>query len=385
MTPSFEPTEEIEMHPQTTDSVQRMRESSSARTDHGNSIGQSGQILTAISDFVPTGSMGDARAECEWQLAMKRAVRSADQLRQILGLQSGSLAAEPEFPTFVPWEYIGRIRHGDPNDPLLKQVLPVAIESKQVAGYTSDPVGDLKAMAVPGLLHKYDGRVLLVATGACGVHCRYCFRREFPYSDATSRGDKAQASLDYIANDPSIDEVILSGGDPLTLVDEKLGELVQSIQQIPHVRRLRVHTRMPIVIPQRVTDPLVKLFSQSRLTTWFVVHANHANELDQSVLNRLAKLIDAGIPVLNQAVLLRGVNDNASALIDLCRTLINHRIQPYYLHQLDTVQGAAHFEVSIAQGNRLMTELRSALPGYAVPTYVVEQVGQSSKTPIISG
>ncbi len=385
MTPSFEPTEEIEMHPQTTDSVQRMRENSSIRTDHGNSIGHSGQILTAIPDFVPTGSSGDIQADCDWQLAMKRAVRSADQLRQILGLEPDSLTEEPKFPTFVPWEYLRRIRSGDPKDPLLQQVLPVELESLPVAGFTSDPVGDLNSLAAPGLLHKYDGRVLLVATGACGVHCRYCFRREFPYSDTTWRRDSSQGSLDYIANDPSIDEVILSGGDPLTLVDQKLGELIQSIQQIPHVRRLRVHTRMPIVIPQRVTDPLVKLFSESRLTTWFVVHANHVNELDQSVLNRLAKLIDAGIPVLNQAVLLRGVNDNASALIDLCRTLINHRIQPYYLHQLDAVRGAAHFEVPIEQGNRLMTALRSALPGYAVPTYVVEQAGQSSKTPIISG
>ncbi len=324
MTPSFEPAEEMKMHPQTNCSIQAMRENSSTRTGHASEIGQSGQILAVIPEFVPTGSNTDNPTKCEWQLAMKRAVRSVTQLHQILSLPPDDSFGELSFPVFVPREYIARIHRGDPNDPLLRQVLPVADELREVGGYTSDPVGDLKSLAASGLLHKYDGRVLVITTGACGVHCRYCFRREFPYSAAAPRRENWQASIDYISDHSTIDEVILSGGDPLTLVDEKLGELVRSIEQIPHVRRLRVHTRMPIVIPQRVTDSLVKLFSETRLVTWFVVHANHPNELDPSVLDALAKLIDAGIPVLNQAVLLKGrqrsCGDADRALSDVGRS-----------------------------------------------------------------
>lgn len=222
----------------------------------------------------------------------------------------------------------------------------------------------------------------MIATAACGVHCRYCFRREFPYSSAGTRAHDWRPSIQYLRDHDEIDEVLLSGGDPLTIVDQKLGELLDAIESIPHVRRLRIHTRMPIVIPQRITSELVDRLSSSRLAVWFVVHANHSNELDAHVLDRLGVVVDAGIPVLNQAVLLRGVNDDAAVLAELCRRLVDHRIQPYYLHQLDRVRGASHFEVPIHEGKRLMRQLRASLPGYAVPTYVVEQAGQMSKTPL---
>ena len=235
-------------------------------------------------------------------------------------------------------------------------------------------------MAAGGLLHKYAGRALVIATGACGIHCRYCFRREFPYPAAGSVSQAWQPSLAYLREHPEIEEVLLSGGDPLTLVDEKLFRLVSEIESLDHVRRLRIHTRMPVVIPQRITDTLVDRLAESRLAVWMVIHANHPRELDEHVFAGTDRLINSGIPVLNQAVLLRGVNDCADVLIDLCRRLVNHRIGPYYLHQLDRVRGAGHFEVPISEGLALMEEIRSSLPGYAVPTYVLEEPGNSSKT-----
>lgn len=359
----------------------------------GHQAAEPEQILAGTENLVPPdfGKCGaeSLPVEVDWQTAMKRAIRSADQLKQILGLssQQGVTGTEPiegetSFPTFVPWEYLSRIRPRDPADPLLRQVLPSADEALERGGFTADPVGDLEALASDGLLHKYQGRALVIASGACGVHCRYCFRREFPYTAVGSRAEDWQPSIEYIQNRPEIEEVLLSGGDPLTLVDRKLNQLIGAVESIAHVQRLRIHTRMPIVIPQRVTAEITRRLASSRLAVWVVVHVNHPNELDETVLARLAMLIDAGIPVLNQAVLLRGVNDDAATLIELCRRLVDHRVQPYYLHQLDRVRGAAHFEVPVAQGRRLMRILRESLPGYAVPTYVIEEAGKTSKTPV---
>jgi len=271
------------------------------------------------------------------------------------------------------------MRQGDPSDPLLRQVLPLAEELDSPPGFTSDAVGDSAAMLSPGLLQKYHSRALLITTGACAVHCRYCFRREYPYSDSPKSPDDWQPALDRIAADPSIDEVILSGGDPLTLTDHQLADLARRIAQVPHVQRLRIHTRLPIVIPSRVTDDLIDWLRGNRLTPIVVVHANHANELDDATSAGLAKLIDAGIPLLNQTVLLRGVNDSAEALISLSRSLVNLRVIPYYLHQLDRVHGAAHFEVPVARGLELIAVMRKALPGYAVPRYVQEITGRPHK------
>ncbi|TWU05650.1 EF-P beta-lysylation protein EpmB [Stieleria varia] len=318
-----------------------------------------------------------------WQTAMKRAIRTAGELQRYVGLREDDLPSGCEaFPTFVPLELARRIRPGDPDDPILRQVLPVSQEMAPAAGFVSDPVGDLPALAAQGILHKYDGRALIITTGACAVHCRYCFRREFPYSDAGSRALSWQPSLQYLTEHEDITEVLLSGGDPLTLQDDALFGLIGEIESIHHVQRLRIHTRLPIAIPQRITPPLVERLRDSRLTVWTVIHSNHPAELDEAVFAATDRLIDGGIPVLNQSVLLAGVNDDAETLESLSRRLIDHRIQPYYLHQLDQVRGASHFWVPPDMGIRLIEHLRSVLPGYAVPTFVAEHKGQPSKTPL---
>jgi EF-P beta-lysylation protein EpmB len=268
---------------------------------------------------------------------------------------------------------------GNPSDPLLLQVLPTASELETVPGFVIDPVGDFGAQRQPGLLHKYAGRVLLITTGACAIHCRYCFRRHYPYEVSPRSLADWQPALDEIADDLSIHEVILSGGDPLTIVDETLSRLVEQLQSIPHIRRLRIHTRLPIVIPERVTPQLVRILSDTPLTPIVVIHANHANELDDAVAESLAKLSSSGIMLLNQAVLLAGVNDSTDAQAALSERLIQMRVLPYYLHQLDKVAGAAHFDVPIETGRAIMTQLRSQLPGYAVPRYVEESAGADSK------
>jgi EF-P beta-lysylation protein EpmB len=321
---------------------------------------------------------------CTWQEAFKDAVRDPAELCRLVELPcryvAGAKLAAGEFPLFVPRGYVARIRTGDPHDPLLRQVLPLEVESVSPAGFRTDPVGDAQATLVPGLLHKYPSRVLMVTTGACAVHCRYCFRRHFPYGEGPRSIDEWQPALEQIALDSTIREVILSGGDPLTLVDTHLAELVRRLAAVRHVRRLRVHTRLPIMIPERVTEKLIHVLRDTRLTPIVVVHANHANELDGAVAGALARLVDAGIVLLNQTVLLRGVNDSADALAELCERLVDLRVMPYYLHQLDRVAGAAHFEVPVPEGRRLMAQLRRRLPGYAVPRYVQERAGAGHKT-----
>lgn len=314
---------------------------------------------------------------------MKRAVRDPDLLCQMLGLPpetlAGAIAGSREFSVFAPHEYIARMRPADPNDPLLLQVLPSRSEGDEAVHASADPVGDRFARRQPGLLQKYHGRVLMVTTGACAVHCRYCFRRHYPYSDEPHSVRQWQPALDFIADDATIDEVILSGGDPLTLPDAVLAELIERLEEIGHVRRLRIHTRLPIVIPQRVTDDIVHLLQRSRLTPLMVLHANHANEIDAVVAASIDRLANAGIPLLNQTVLLRGINDDPSAMERLCRELVDLRVMPYYLHQLDRVAGATHFEVPVSRGREIIQHLRSRLPGYAVPRYVREIPGETSK------
>lgn len=318
---------------------------------------------------------------------MRLAIRDVGRLRELLNLppaESPEVAqAEQAFATFVPLEFLSRIRPEDPHDPLLRQVLPIAAETQSQPGFIADPVGDTAARVSTGLLQKYAGRALLIATGVCGVHCRYCFRRQFDYSPGAEDDDSRQfqSALDYLRRNESIDEVILSGGDPLTLSDGRLDKVLTEIEAIAHVRRLRIHSRMPIVIPQRVTQELVARWRASRLAVWMVIHCNHAQEIDNTVSDAISKLVDQGIPVLNQAVLLAGVNDDVQSLAQLCRELINRRVQPYYLHQLDRVAGAAHFEVSLERGRELVAALRATLPGYAVPTFVSEIAGETSKRP----
>jgi EF-P beta-lysylation protein EpmB len=322
-----------------------------------------------------------------WQAAIKDAVRDPGELCRLLEMPEefadAARAAARQFPLFVPRGYLARMRPGDVNDPLLRQVLPVADETADVPGFTVDPVDDAAAIRQSGLLHKYHGRVLLVTTGTCAVHCRYCFRRHFPYEESPRSLADWQPALDEIAADQSVHEVILSGGDPLTLVDRALGELIVALAAIPDLKRLRIHTRLPIVIPERVTDGLVEILRGTHLTPIVVVHANHAQELDASVAAALARLSDAGVVLLNQAVLLGGVNDTFEAQATLCERLINLRVLPYYLHQLDRVAGAAHFDVPVEVGRQIVEQLRARLPGYAVPRYVQEVAGAGSKVELI--
>ena len=324
-----------------------------------------------------------APARADWQAVMAGAIRDPAQLCRLLRLPP-SLAAAAEraaegFPLLVPRTLLSRIRPGDPADPLLVQVLPRAAELANAPGFQKDPLGEAEATCAAGLLSKYGCRSLMVTTGACAVHCRFCFRRHFPYHAAPGTLQQWQPALRRIAAEPSIHEVILSGGDPLALPDAQLAQLVQALGEIPHLRRLRLHTRLPVMIPQRVTGQLLGWLGRTRLSAIVVVQVNHPAEIDQSVADALGRLVDAGIPVLNQAVLLRGVNDRADVLGELCERLVDIRVMPYYLHQLDPVAGAAHFEVPEAAGIGLMAELRTRLPGYAVPRYVRERPCGTSK------
>ena len=319
----------------------------------------------------------------DWQTALGQSITDPAELLEVLGLGPewlpAALAAARAFPLRVPRGFVARMRRGDPTDPLLRQVLPLAEECLAVEGFGPDPVGDLAAHKVPGVLHKYQGRVLLTATGACAIHCRYCFRRHFPYAEANASAEHWREALDYVARHPDVREVILSGGDPLTLSDRRLADFVRMIEDIPHVERLRLHTRLPVVLPERVTQELCASLSDTRLKKVVVIHANHAQELDATTRAACARLADSGATLLNQSVLLRGVNDSVAALMHLSEALFAAGVLPYYLHLLDRVQGAAHFDVSEFVARQLMAGLNARVPGYLVPRLVREVSGGSSK------
>ena len=338
-------------------------------------------ILTGNAALVRAESQ---EAEKAWQRELRLAVRDAHQLCQVLDLPAEVAAAAAggaaSFPVFVPPSYLARIAPGDINDPLLRQVLPLVDEAVTQLGFTADPVADGPATLSPGVLQKYAGRALLITTGACAVHCRYCFRRHFPYEEIPHSDAAWDGALQAITGDSSIEEVILSGGDPLMLVDSRLERLVKKIATIEHVQRLRVHTRLPVMIPSRVTNELLAWLTGTRLTPIVVIHANHARELDADVAAAADRLRRKGVTLLNQAVLLRGVNDSAQAQIDLSQRLIEIGVVPYYLHQLDRVAGAAHFEVPVESGIQIIEQMRASLPGYMVPRYVQEIPDEPSKT-----
>jgi EF-P beta-lysylation protein EpmB len=323
-----------------------------------------------------------------WQKALSDAVRDPAELLSLLELPRDLLPAARKaaqtFPLKVPRSFVARMAKGDPADPLLRQVLPLGAELQTAQHYSTDPVGDLTASPVPGVIHKYHGRVLLVASGACAVHCRYCFRRHFPYQDNHARKNRWQPALDYIASDPSITEIILSGGDPLTLSDQSLQDLLAGLSPISHLLRLRIHTRFGIVLPQRIQPDLVQLLTTSRLQTVVVIHTNHANELNNEVISAMARLKQSGITLLNQTVLLKSINDNPDDLVNLSERLFAAGVLPYYLHILDKVQGAAHFNVDIAAARQLHCSMLARLPGYLVPRLVEERAGYSHKVPLAS-
>lgn len=347
-------------------------------------------ILASTSQLVEATS-----ASPTWQEAVRRAFRDSHSLLTALGLPTELAAQSPaqaeklrsvegSFPVFVPLEFASRMRSGDPADPLLRQVLATAIETEPLPGFSSDPVGDMSAEQLPGLLQKYRGRALLVTTGSCAVHCRYCFRREFPYSDVPKSPMAWQPALERIAQDTSLTEVVLSGGDPLMLSDSSLRWLVERINSIPHIARLRFHSRVPVVIPQRVCDELMAWIAASRKQVVFVTHINHAREIDGQVAQAMHRLRMSGVVLLNQSVLLRGINDSIEDLLALSERLLAVGVLPYYLHQLDRVHGAAHFEVPVSQGVELISKLRALISGYGVPRYVSEIAGEDSKRSIDS-
>ncbi len=321
----------------------------------------------------------------DWRELWRNAITDPAELLQAVGLGDRADLLPPDdagFALRVPRGFVARMRRGDPADPLLLQVLPQRAEHDQVAGYTIDAVGDMAAKAGHGMLHKYDGRALLIASGSCAVNCRYCFRRHFPYGEEIAAASHWREALAQLRADPSIREVILSGGDPLALATHKLEELTRGLAELPQVIRLRIHSRLPVVLPERIDDAFVAWLEALPLQKVVVLHANHANELDASVDAACARLRGAGATVLNQSVLLRGINDDAAILADLSERLFAAGVLPYYLHQLDRVQGTAHFEVSDSTALELQEALRARLPGYLVPRLVREVAGDTAKRPL---
>jgi EF-P beta-lysylation protein EpmB len=294
-----------------------------------------------------------------------------------------SVAAAGNFPLRVPLSFASGMQKGNPQDPLLRQVLPVKDELFAYPGFSNDPVGDLPAVTQTGVLHKYHGRVLLINTGSCAINCRYCFRRNFPYSGLQLGKQNETAGIQTIQENPGISEVILSGGDPLLLSDARLAKLFQQLNTIKHLKRIRIHTRLPIVLPARITDELINILTQCPKQIVIVVHCNHANELNSRVGAACKLLRNKGITIFNQSVLLKGVNDNVEVLCELSEQLFSHGIIPYYLHLLDKATGTGHFEVSETAALALIRQVQAALPGYLVPKLVKEQAGALSKQTIL--
>ena len=320
-----------------------------------------------------------------WQTLLAQAVKSTDELLTLLQLDPAQLKTWPltdNFPLRVPHGFVQRMHKGNYRDPLLLQVLPVQQETIATDGWLHDPLEELDSMPVPGLLHKYQGRALLTVTGACAIHCRYCFRRHFPYADANPTADHWQASIKHIEQHPDITELILSGGDPLTLTDARLHSLTDGLANIDHLRTLRIHTRLPIVLPERIDKGLLSWLATQRQKLVMVVHCNHPNEINAAVIDAMNQLSSAGVVLLNQSVLLQDINDDATTLINLSERLFAAGVLPYYLHQLDRVQGAAHFEVDTVTARKLIAEVSACLPGYLVPRLVQEIPGMPGKTPL---
>ena len=321
----------------------------------------------------------------DWRELWRASVTDAGELLRMLDLEhlTDRLPADDAgFALRVPHGFVARMRTGDARDPLLLQVLPQMAEGEMAPGYVTDPVGDLAAREAQGLLHKYEGRALLIASGSCAINCRYCFRRHFPYGEEMAAAGQWRKALEHVRQDTSITELILSGGDPLSLATGKLEELTRGLAGIPHVNRIRIHTRLPVVLPERIDDAFLAWFSGLPLQKVVVLHANHANEFDASVDAACRRLREAGATLLNQSVLLRGINDDADTLEALSERLFAAGALPYYLHQLDRVQGSAHFEVDDERAIALVEALRRRLPGYLVPRLVREVGGDASKRPV---
>lgn len=318
-----------------------------------------------------------------WQQQLSEAFTTIEDLCAYLELSPEALPISSEatnnFPLRVPVSFAASIEKGNPDDPLLRQVLPLRDELMDYPGYSLNPVGDIEASVQTGMLHKYNGRVLLINTGTCAINCRYCFRRNFPYNEMQLGKQQENLVIEQIRSDPTISEVILSGGDPLLLSDARLGQLVNQLKTVEHVKRIRIHSRLPIVLPARITDELIKVLANSGKQTVLVVHCNHANEINERVIEAFNLLKNKGIILLNQSVLLKGINDNASTLCQLSEDLFELGILPYYLHLLDKATGTGHFEVSEEKALALIEGVRNRLPGYLVPKLVREISGAEAK------
>jgi len=324
------------------------------------------------------------RASTDWKTALRTSVTEPEELLGLLDLPrsrwlAGARRAARLFPLKIPRGFIDRMQKGNAADPLLRQVLPLAEELNESSGYTKDPVGDGPSTAVPGLIHKYKNRTLLISTGACAVHCRYCFRRHYPYNESHAGGNQRHDIQQYLTEHTELNEVILSGGDPLMLDDPQLARLLKTISAIPHIRGIRIHSRLPIVLPERINAGLLQTLADSKPIT-LVIHCNHPQELDTDVTLALASLHQAGIRLYNQSVLLRGVNDNAQALCELSYRLYDAQVQPYYLHCLDRVQGAAHFDLQEDEIVTLYRQIQLELSGFLLPRLVREIAGKPAKT-----
>lgn len=321
----------------------------------------------------------------DWQRQLAEAFSSVDALCRHLQLDPSTLPLLPNYPDFplrVPRGFVDCMQPGNPNDPLLRQVLPIQAELNRYPGYSDDPVGDLPASATAGVIHKYHGRVLLIVTGGCAVHCRYCFRRNFPYGEQQLSAQKLEHAISYMTERDEISEVILSGGDPLLLSDDKFSQLIQRISEIKQIKRIRIHSRIPIVLPARITPRLLETFNIAKPKIILVTHANHGNELSPTVASTLQLLRQSNISLLNQSVLLAGVNDDADSLTELSEKLFANGVLPYYLHLLDKASGTGHFEVNEVQASRLFQTLQQRLPGYLVPKLVRESPGAAHKIPL---
>lgn len=322
----------------------------------------------------------------DWLQQLANVITDPDELLQLLQLDTHpelpqGKSARRLFPLRVPRAFVARMRKGDANDPLLRQVLTSSAEFISPEDFITDPLAEQRT-AAPGLLHKYGNRALLLVKGSCAINCRYCFRRHFPYQDNQGNKKNWQLALDYIRQHPELDEIIFSGGDPLMAKDRELSWLIDALEKIAHIKRLRIHTRLPVVIPARITTALCQKFHASRLQIVLVTHINHANEIDNVLCDSMAKLKTKGVTLLNQSVLLRGVNDNVEVLAQLSNALFNAGILPYYLHVLDKVKGAAHFMVNDDEARRLINGLLGCISGYLVPRLVREIAGEKSKTPL---
>lgn len=318
-----------------------------------------------------------------WRKIQRQNFTHLDALASFLELspqQHFALLDRADFPINLPMRLAQKITKQTLDDPILRQFVPRIEELSSSTEFSNDPVGDLASRRCPKLLHKYHGRALMLTSSACAMHCRYCFRQNFPYKALSYDFSE---ELRAIASDPSIHEIILSGGDPLSLSNDSLASLFSSLASIPHLRRLRFHTRFPIGIPERIEDGLIDLLSKHPQQIIFVLHINHAREIDADILVALSKIRRLGIPIFCQSVLLKGVNDDEETLLNLCETLIDAAIVPYYLHLLDRVKGSAHFEVSKERGRQLIAYLRHHLPGFAVPKLAHEVAGEPGKTIIL--